>query len=340
MTLDRRNMPGSRAPRRPRSESLWRTRVSHAFLAAACLTAALPAHAQGWPTRPIEMMVSFPAGGSVDVIARAVAGALSEQLRQQVVVVNREGASGTLAFNALAAAAPDGYTLAAGPTTPIANAPHLVKGVRYSVDSFDYICHVFENAFTITVAPDSRFKTARELVAFAADNPGRLSYGHSGNGTIPHLSIENFADALKLKFQPVPFRGESAVMPVLLKGDIDFAAAAVVTIRGQNFRPLVSFTDTRHPALPDVPTARELGVTTAVPPGHNGLFAPKGLPADVKATLERACVEAVRSPGVLRAMESTGQTVRYLNGAEFHALTAADYRFKGDLVRRLGLVVQ
>jgi tripartite-type tricarboxylate transporter receptor subunit TctC len=299
-----------------------------------------PAHAQSWPARPIEMIVPFPAGGSPDVIARAVAGALSEEFRQQVVVTNRDGASGTLGFKALASAAPDGYTLGAGPTTPITNAPHLVKGVRYGVDSFDYICHVFENAFTIAVAPSSQFKTARELVTFAAENPGKVSYGHSGNGTIPHLSVENLADALKLKFQPVPFRGESAVMPVLLKGDIDFAALAVVTVRGQSVRPLLVFTDARHPALPEVPTARELGVTTSVSPGYNGLFAPKGLPAEVKAALEGACARAMTSPGVVRAMESSGQTVRYLTGAQFQALTAADYTFKGELVRRLGLTAQ
>ncbi|MEA2947108.1 MAG: hypothetical protein QOI40_2438, partial [Alphaproteobacteria bacterium] len=228
----------------------------------------LDANAQSWPTRPIEVIIPFPAGGSVDVIGRAVATGISEELGQQVVVSNRDGASGTIGFNALASAPPDGYTLGAGPTTPIANAPYLMKGVRYGVDSFDYICHVFENAFTITVAPQSKFKSARELLDAAAENPGKLSYGHSGNGTIPHLAVENLADALKIKFQPVPFRGESAVMPVLLKGDIDFASAAVVTIRGQNFRPLLVFSDARHPALPDLPTARELGVTTSVPPGQ------------------------------------------------------------------------
>jgi len=102
--------------------------------------------------------------------------------------------------------------------------------VRYSVDSFDYICQVFENAFTVKVAPDSRFKSARELITFAAENPGKISYGHSGNGTIPHLSVENLADAIKLKFQPVPFRGESAVMPVLLKGALIAIFATMVTI--------------------------------------------------------------------------------------------------------------
>jgi tripartite-type tricarboxylate transporter receptor subunit TctC len=300
----------------------------------------LDANAQSWPTRPIEVIIPFPAGGSVDVIGRAVATGISEELGQQVVVSNRDGASGTIGFNALASAPPDGYTLGAGPTTPIANAPYLMKGVRYGVDSFDYICHVFENAFTITVAPQSKFKSARELLDAAAENPGKLSYGHSGNGTIPHLAVENLADALKIKFQPVPFRGESAVMPVLLKGDIDFASAAVVTIRGQNFRPLLVFSDARHPALPDLPTARELGVTTSVPPGQNGIFAPKGLPAEIRIALERACAAAVKRPTVQRALENAGQVLHYLTGAQFLALTTADYRFKGELIRRLGLAVQ
>jgi tripartite-type tricarboxylate transporter receptor subunit TctC len=215
-----------------------------------------------------------------------------------------------------------------------------MKGVRYGVESFEYICHVFENAFTITVAPHSKFKSARELLDAAAESPGRISYGHSGNGTIPHLSVENLADELKLKFQPVPFRGESMIAPVLLKGDIDFASMAVVTIRGQNFRPLLVFADARHPALPELPTARELGVTTSVPPGHNGIFAPKGLPDGVRTALERACLNAVKRPAVQRALENSGQVLHYLTSAEFHALTVADHKFKGELIRRLGLAPQ
>ncbi len=113
------------------------------------------AQAQGWPTRPIEVIIPFPAGGSSDVIGRSVATALSELLGQQVVVSNRDGASGTIGFNALAGAAADGYTLGFGPTTPIANAPYLVKGVRYQVDSFEYLCQVFENPLTLAVAPES-----------------------------------------------------------------------------------------------------------------------------------------------------------------------------------------
>ena len=245
----------------------WKGCLAVALLPLALVT--LDANAQ--KSRTIEMIIPFPAGSGVDVIGRSVAAALSEQLGQQVVVNNRDGASGTIGFNALAAAAPDGNTIAFGPTTPIANAPYMVKGARYQVDSFDYICQIFENVFTLAVAPQSKFKSAQELIAAARENPGKLTYGHAGNGTIPHLSVENFADALKLKFQPVPFRGDAPVLPTLLKGDIDFGAPAVSTIHGQNFRPLLVFLGQRHPAYPDVPIARELGATSDVPPGHNGL---------------------------------------------------------------------
>src|SRR5262245_57068994 len=287
-----------------------------------------------WPARPIEMIIAFGAGGGVDIVGRAVGSAIAEQVGQNIVVVNREGAGGTLGFGTLAAAAPDGYTLGFGPTTPIANAPYLVKGVRYEVDSFDYICQVFENVFTIAVAQDSRFKTAQDLFAAAAKEPGKLTFGHAGLGTIPHLSVENLGEALKLKFTQVPFRGDAPMLPVMLKGDLDFGAPAISSIRGQNFLPLVVFADERNPAYPDAPTARELGVARPVPPGHNGVFAPKGLPAEVRATLERACATALRGPAVAQATANTGQTVRYLTGAQFQAQTVADYKFKGELIRR------
>jgi tripartite-type tricarboxylate transporter receptor subunit TctC len=298
------------------------------------------AHAQSWPTRPIEMIIAFPAGGGVDAVGRSVASAFGEQLHQQVVVTNRDGASGSIGFNILAAAAPNGYTIGFGPTTPIANAPYLVKGVRYQIDSFEYICQVFENVFTIAVAPQSRFKSIQELLAAAREQPGKLAYGHAGPGTIPHLAVENFAEALGVKFQSVPFRGDGPLLPTLLKGDIDFSASAVSSIHGKEFRPLLLFWNERHPSYPEVPTARELGVATDVPPGHNGLFAPKGLPVAIKTALESQCGAAVNSNVVRQMIVNTGQTIRYLDGAKFRAQTEADYKFKGELIRRLGLAAQ
>ena len=301
---------------------------------------ALEANAQKWPARPIEMIIPFPAGSGMDVIGRAVASALAEQSGQQVVVNNRDGASGTIGFNALAAATPDGSTIAFGPTTPIANAPYLVKGVRYRVDSFDYICQIFENVFTIAVAPQSKLRSVEDLISAAREHPGKLTYGHAGTGTIPHLAVENFAEALKLKFQPVPFRGDAPVLPTLLKGDIDFGAPAVSTIHRQNFRPLLVFSQARHPAYPDVPIARELGTTSEVPPGHNGLYAPSGLPIAARTALERHCADAVKSDVVRQIITNTGQSIRYLSGADFQSQTVADYQFKGELIHRLGLGAQ
>ena len=300
----------------------------------------LAARAQNWPARPMEMIIPFPAGGGVDVIGRAVAKAMSVDLGQNIVIANRDGAAGTLGFNALASAAPDGYTLGAGPTTPIANAPFLVKGVRYQVESFDYICQYFENICVLAVTQQSRFKLAQELLTAAAANPGKLTYGHAGVGGISHLAAENLAEALHVKFTPVPFRGDSPILPILLKGDLDFVSIFLSSIRGRDLRVLAVFADMRLPGLPDVPTAKELGVFVSVPPGHNGVFAPRGLPEPIRTRLEIACANAAKSEVVHRAIADAGQSVAYLSGAQFREQTVADYKFKGALIRRLGLDVK
>jgi len=293
--------------------------------------------AQNWPTRPIEMIVPWVAGGGVDIVSRAIANGMSAELGQNIVVMNRDGAAGTIGFNALSGAAPDGYVLGGGPSTPVANAPYLVRGVRYGVESFEYICQYFENVFALAVREDSPFKTAQDLLAAAKASPGRLTYGHAGPGTIPHLAAENLGMALDIKFQHVPFRGDAPMLPILLKGDIDFGSTALASIRGQTIRPLLVFADKRHPNYPDVPIAKELGVAVSVPPGHNGVFAPKGLPKPVLARLEAACAAAVKSDIVQRSVANVGGLITYLSGEQFRAQTVADHAFKGEPMRKLGL---
>jgi tripartite-type tricarboxylate transporter receptor subunit TctC len=192
----------------------------------------------------------------------------------------------------------------------------------------------------LAVKQQSRFKLAKELITTAAANPGKLTYGHGGVGSIPHLAVENLAEALHVKFTPVPFRGDSPMLPILLKGDLDFASTALSSIRGLDLRVLAVFADTRLPGLPDVPTAKELGVFVSVPPGHNGVFAPRGLPEPIRTRLEIACANAAKSEVVHRAIADAGLPVTYLNGAQFHEQTVADYKFKGELIRRLGLDVR
>jgi len=305
---------------------------------ALCLALLAPTSAQKYPSRNIEVIIPFSPGSGVDLIGRATAAAFSDLLGQTAVVINREGAAGTIGLGTVAAAAPDGHTLAFGPSTPIANAPYLVRGVRYNVDSFEYICQIFENVFSLAVGPQSKITSAQELFALAREKPGAVTYGHAGLGSIPYLSAENLAVALNLKFQQVPFRGDGPVVPAILSGQVDVASVGISSIRGNDkIRPLVVFADERHPAYPNVPTAKELGVAISVPPGHNGVYAPKGLPADVKAALEKACADALKHDALLRAINTAGMTIRYLNSAQFQAQTAADYRFKGELIQKLGL---
>lgn len=127
------------------------------------------------------------------------------------------------------------------------------------------------------------------------------------------------------------------VLSVLLKGDFDFASTALGSIQGLDLRILAVFADARLRSLPDVPTAKELGVSVSVPPGHNGVVAPRGVPEPVRAMLAGGCANAAKSEAVSRAVASSGQTVTYLTGPQFRDQTIADYKFKGELIRRLGL---
>src|SRR5258708_28960552 len=215
--------------------------------------------------------MGFPAGGSVDVMGRHLVAGISALLGQPFVVLNRDGASGSVGFGQLAAARPDGYTLGAGPTTPIATSPHLMKDIKYGVDSFEYICQSFENVFTISVRPESPFRSIDDIIAAARANPGKLQYGHSGNGTVPHLSVSNLAYRLGLDVVSVPYRGETAALPDVIAGRLDFGAPSVAVVVGQKLRVLAGFGDPRHPSLPDPPTFAELNMPS-MPPGLNAFF--------------------------------------------------------------------
>ena len=313
--------------------------VMHGLICCLGLGAPVPAHAfadPAYPTRTVQVIIGFPPGGSVDVMARSLVAAMSSQLGQQFVVVNREGSSGSIGFSALATAKADGYTLGAGPTTPIAIAPHIVKGIRYGVDSFDYLCQSFENVFTVAVPLDSPYRSMNEVLAAARSNPGKLSYGHSGIGTVPHLSVANLVHGAGVNVLAIAYRGETLALQDLLAGRVDFGAPSVAVAVGQKVRVLAVFADRRHPAFPDAPTFSELDMPS-MPPGLNGLFAPRGLPREVFSALEHACEQATKSESFQLAAKRLYQPVVYLNGAAFAERARADYRYKGELIRALNI---
>jgi tripartite-type tricarboxylate transporter receptor subunit TctC len=151
--------------------------------------------------------------------------------------------------------------------------------------------------------------------------------------------VANLAYRTKVNFAPIAYRGEAPMLLDLLAGRVDFGSPSVGAIVGRKLRVLAVFADRRHPAFPDAPTFAELGMPS-MPPGLNGLFAPKGTPPKVLATLERACERAVKSESFRSAAERLNQPIVYLNGAEFAARALADYRYKGELISALGIKVE
>lgn len=292
-----------------------------------------------YPSRPVQVIVAYPAGGGVDIMARNLLNAMAPFFPQSLVVQNRDGASGAIGFGQLASSQPDGYTLGAGPTTPMSIAPHLMKDIKYDVNSFEYICQSFENVFTITVPPESPFKSIQELMQAARETPGKITWGHSGVGTVPQLSVSNFAYREKLDLTAVAYRGDAPMLVDLLGGRLSFGSPSIATIAGRKLRVLAVFAEKRHFAFPDAPTFKELGLPS-MPPGLNGLFAPKGTPKPVLAQLERACEQAVQSEPFRNAAQKLNAQIEYLGSDAFRARAIEDHRYKGELIRALNIRIE
>lgn len=289
-----------------------------------------------WPDRTIQLIVPFPAGGGVDVIARPFAEILGEQLHQTVVVVPRDGAAGTIGTAAVATAKPDGYTLAFTPNGPITVQPHVIPTLSYKPDSLVPLCQVFAVQYVLAVRADSPYKTLGDLIAAARAQPGKLTYGYGGVATAPHLAISQLTLATGIDMLGVPFRGDPQAIVALKSGEIDGAMLNIGGARAQGFRMLATFADSRQAEIPDTPTVKELGYSV-VSSAFGGLFAPKGLPPDIGKRIDAACEKVVADERFRKATRQASQEPIYRGGAEFAQMLAADYAVKGDVVKRAGI---
>lgn len=300
------------------------------------------AAAQGvYPDKPVQVIVPWAAGGSVDTMGRALTGAMGRVLGQSFVVANRDGAGGMVGTAQVANAPADGYMLTFGPITPITNASQLLKKPAFTTDSFEYVCQVFENRFGIAVPQASPYKTLQDLLDAMKAQPDKISYGHIGNGSISHLSFETAVQGKGLKYTGIPYRGEVPIFVEMMANRLD---VGIVTIGGalMGSRPvrfLAVIGEARHPGAPEVPTLKELGLPTLLP-ALNGLMAPKGTPPAVLRKLEDACREASESEEMKRATGALREQVLYLPGAQFAERTRRDYAEKGALIKRLNLVTE
>ena len=268
--------------------------------------AAVPAAAQeAWPGKPVRWIVPYAAGGLPDTIARVVAQKVSESLGHPVIVENRGGAGGIPGSEAVAHAAPDGYTFLVADVGQVAINPHLYAKLPYdpAKDLTPVGLIATANLFLVANA-GVPVKDFGELVALAKAKPGQLNYGSSGVGSIHHLAMESLKNALGLTIVHIPYKGTGQSVPALVAGDVNIAYSAMPSIaahvKAGRVKVLAVSTAQRSPTAPDVPTVAELGV-----PGYDfapniGLLAPAGTPAAIVSRLSQEVAKALKSPEVAR----------------------------------------
>lgn len=297
------------------------------------------AHAQksnDFPIKPIEVIVPYAAGGGVANMARAFAVEAAQEMGQQLVVVNKEGAGGVVGFNSLARAKPDGYTIAFSPASPLTNAPFVNSSMPYKLDQFEPVCQIFENIFAVVVKPNSPIRSFEDLVAKAKAAPGTLSFGHAGPASVGHLSLAAIERSSGIKFNAIAYRGDSQAMSDTLAGTLAFAALGVGTLSGKNMRALAVLSQKRHPALPDVPSVSEFGFPTNSQ-GLNGLFVPAGTPQAIIDRYSAVCKKIASSPSYIERARGMSQVVNYVDARNFKALIERTYRAHEALLPGLGL---
>lgn len=273
-----------------------------ALIMAASTTAAL---AQAYPSRPIRMILPFPPGGPTDIVGRAIAQKLSEQMGQQVVTDNRPGAGGNLGLELTAKSPPDGYTIALS-SSLIAIAPSLYSRLNYQQKDLAPISLVAEIRNVILVHPSVPAKSVKELIAIARKNPGKLNYGSGGVGTTTHLAPERIMSMTKTRMVHIPFKGSGLALIALVSGEIDVlimaVPAAFTQVKAGKARALAVLSTERASALPDVPSAKELGIEDYIVRLWYGILAPAGTPANLIGRLNSEIVKAMKSPDLRKRM--------------------------------------
>jgi tripartite-type tricarboxylate transporter receptor subunit TctC len=306
-------------------------------LVAMFVAAAIPndARAQTFPDRALTMIVPFPPGGNTDIMARALQSELYKVLGRTIVVLNKGGAAGTLGIIELTKANPDGYTVALTPNNPLTAQPYL-QALPYGLDSFHYVCLSFYAPYVLMAGPRAPFKTFPEFVAFARAKPENLVYGHPGIASQPHLGMLAVLKAIGADALGVPFQGAGPMAHALLSGTVMAITETPAVAAASNLTVLAALADQRIPALPDVPTMRELGYPAeAFTAG--GIIAPAGTPADVVAVLEQACAKATATADYKTMVERLNVEARYLPGGDFRRLFQDDAVRNADAIRRAGL---
>ena len=281
------------------------------------------AQAQGYPNRPIKVVVPFPAGGPTDGVARIISDRLGATLGQTVVIENRGGgAGGSIGGKFVATSDPDGYTILITPGGALTTGPAVHANIGYdAAKAFVPICQVMETPQVLAVHESVPVKSVAELIAHAKANPGKLSWGTQGFGTAPHLLSELFKLETGTKIVHVPYRGTAPMLAAIVAGEVQIVADPMPTIlphiQSGKLRALAVTVAQRHRKLPDVPSAIEVGLPQLVSGFWLGVVAPAGTPADIVNKLNAAFRESLAPAETKARLEALGVDIKIGTPAEF-----------------------
>ncbi|HET7160081.1 MAG TPA: tripartite tricarboxylate transporter substrate binding protein [Burkholderiales bacterium] len=301
------------------------------------------AAAQAFPTKTIRMLVPNAPGGGLDIIGRILSTKLSENLKQSVVVDNRPGASGSIALETVARAAPDGYTIGMMSSSQVINAA-LTKTSYDLFRDFAPVTQASASPYVLVVSIGVPAANIADLVEHAKANPGKLNYVSAGNGTLQHLATELFASNAGIKLSHVPYKGVGAALPDLLSNRVQMTMSSVTSliahIRSKGLRPLAVTSAQRVKDLPDVPTMVEAGYRTFVVTQWHGVIAPRATPPMLVERLQRELRTVVQHADVISRLEKDGTDPVGSTPQAFAALLRQEHTKWSAVIRQTGIRVE
>jgi tripartite-type tricarboxylate transporter receptor subunit TctC len=313
------------------------------WLASFCVVGVDTAVAQTWPTaRPVTMVVPFPPGPALDLVARLVGGKISDALGQTVVVENRSGANGTIGSSLVARATPDGYTLLAATAGTHVTAVHLMKHLPYDpLKDFAPIVAAVEPVTCLAVHSTVPVDTVEELIAYARSHPDELSYGSSGLGSVFHMMGELFNQTAGVRIKHVPYRGVAPAMQDVISGHIPMVfisvSNAIPAMQTGRVKILAVLEPTRYPKLPQVRSMSESVPAFQKPSSWFGFFGPAGLPREIVTRLNIEMVQALNASDVRGKLEDNGMTVIGGTPEQFGALMQDGIVRYGAIIKATGI---
>jgi tripartite-type tricarboxylate transporter receptor subunit TctC len=299
--------------------------------------------ADSYPARPIRFLVPSAPGGTPDVISRVIGGELSRQMGQQVVVDNRAGANGGIGMHLLARATPDGYTIGYGPVSALALNPNFVKLPYDTEKDVQMVAQLVFGLHILTVSPSLPIKSVQELIDYARNNPGKLSYGSSGSGSSQHVGMEMFKLMSGTQLVHVPYKAIQAAITEVIAGRVhvvfDNLASMLPHVRAGRVRALGVTSLKRSAAIPELPTISESGIPGFEVTTWSGVVVPAGVPRPIVARLTAEINTALASQTAKERLAGSGYELVGGTPEQFTALVRRETAKWGDVVKRTGAKV-